>query len=80
MQLLVQIETADPEGWKASFERDAENRGQAGLMLLQLWHATDSRGQIFALFEVHDRARAQAWLDKAEGFGRPMTAHFLRTA
>ncbi|MEI4472490.1 hypothetical protein [Frigidibacter sp. MR17.24] len=80
MQLLVQVETSDPEGWKAGFDRDAENRGQAGLTLLQLWHGADSRGTIVALFEVHDRDRAQGWLDKAAGLGRPMTATFLRTA
>ncbi len=80
MQLLCQIDTADPEGWRSRFEAEAETRAQAGLTLLQIWHAADSRGEIFLLFSVADRTRAETWLERSAGFGRPLTATFLKTA
>lgn len=80
MQLLCQIETADPASWRGAFDADAENRGQAGLTLLQIWNAADSRGEFFLLFEVNDRRKAEAWIERQAGFGRSMTATFLRTA
>ena len=80
LQLLCQIETADPAAWQRAFDAGAEARAEAGLTLLQQWHAADSRGEILLLLQVSDRKRAQDWLDRAAGFGRPMTATFLRTA
>lgn len=80
MQLLLQIDTPDYDAWKSAFDADFEDRMQAGLTQLQLWRSADHSTATFALFEVNDRARAQAWLDKEAGFGAAITAHFLRTA
>ncbi|SHI86537.1 DUF3303 family protein [Wenxinia saemankumensis] len=80
MQLLLQIDTPDYEGWKSAFDADAEDRMHAGLTLLQLWRDADTNGQAFALFEVNDRAKAEAWVQKERGFGGQMTASFLLTA
>ena len=79
MHLLLQIDTPDYAGWKAAWDDDAEDRAQAGLTQLQLWRDADSSGQAFALLEVHDRGRAEAWLAKERGFGAAVTASFLRT-
>jgi hypothetical protein len=80
MQLLLQIDTPDYDGWKSAFDADAADRMLVGLTLLQLWRSADHGTTTFALFSVNDRARAQTWLDKETGFGAAITAHFLRTA
>ena len=80
MQLLCQLDTPDFPGWKRDFDLDATDRMEAGLTLLQMWRAADSRSGVFLLFEVNDRARAEGWLAKEQGFGGPMQAHFLETA
>ena len=79
IQLLCQLDTADFPGWKRDFDAEATDRMEAGLTLLQMWRDADSRSRVLMLFEVNDRDRAQAWLDKEQGFGGPMTATFLKT-
>ena len=80
MQLLLQIDTPDYAAWKTAWDDDTEDRSNAGLTQLQLWRDADSQGQAFALMEVNDRGRAEAWLAKERGFGGQITASFLRTA
>jgi hypothetical protein len=77
MQLLCQLDTSDFAGWKRDFDSESTERMEAGLTLLQMWRDADSRSRVLMLFEVNDRARAQAWLRKEQGFGGPMTATFL---
>ena len=79
-QLLCQLDTADFAGWKRDFDSEATDRMEAGLTLLQMWRDADTRSRVLLLFEVGNRARAEAWLRKEQGFGGPMTAHFLETA
>lgn len=79
MQLLLQIDTPDYEGWKSSWDDGAEDRANSGLTQLQLWRAVD-HGAAFALMEVHNPANAKAWLEKETAFGGATTATFLRTA
>ncbi len=81
MQLFCQFETSDFDAWKRDFDNAVEDRAQAGLTLLQLWREADGgAGRPFALFEVNDKAKARAWLDKERGLGADIAAHFLRTA
>ena len=80
MQLLCQLDTADYDGWRAEFDRDAAERMEAGLSLLQIWRDADSRARVLMLLEANDRPRAEAWLARREGFGGPMTATFLDLA
>ena len=77
MQLLCQLDTNDFPGWKRDFDAEATDRMEAGLTLLQMWRDADSRSRVVLLLEVNDRARAQTWLRKEQGFGGPMTATFL---
>ncbi|WP_146587033.1 hypothetical protein [Puniceibacterium confluentis] len=63
----------------AAFDSDAENRGNAGLSLLQLWRGDG--GAHWALFGVNDPDKARAWLDKSGALGHgPTESHFLETA
>jgi hypothetical protein len=80
MQLLIDYATTDYAAWKAAFDRDAEDRMQAGLTLMQIWRGADEPNAVTCLFRVNDRDRAQAWLDKESAFGAAPTARFLRTA
>ena len=79
MQLLIDF-TATGADWKTDFDADAENRSNAGLTLLQMWRGADDASAITCLFEVNDRARAQAWLDKEAALGSGARARFLKTA
>jgi hypothetical protein len=80
MQMLIDFTTTDFAAWKSAFDRDAEDRMQAGLTLLQMWRGADEPAAVTCLFKVNDRARAQAWLDKEAAFGAAVTARFLETA
>ncbi len=63
---------------RAAFDGDAENRSTAGVSLLQLWRGDGSH---WALFDVNDRDKARAWLDKSAALGHgPSESHFLETA
>ena len=74
LQLLTRYTAFD----KAAFDADAENRGQAGLSLLQLWRG---EGAHWALFSVNDRGKAQDWLSRAGSMGHgPDESHLLETA
>lgn len=86
LQLLCQLETAEPETARAALLDDAENQQNAGLTRLQIWTEEDAPDRLWVLFEANDRARAEAWLERARAHthGRPAavsasSAHFLRT-
>lgn len=81
MQLLTIVDVDDYTAWKSGFDNRMEERMRAGLTLMQMWHA-DQKNRVVCLFEVNDRAKAEAWLKKVEALGdgisRPVH-HFLRT-
>ena len=63
---------------QAAFDGDAENRSNAGVSQLQLWRGDSGH---WALFDIRDPDKAQAWLDKSNALGHgPAEAHFLETA
>ncbi|PZQ96729.1 MAG: hypothetical protein DI533_14165 [Cereibacter sphaeroides] len=80
MQLLVQIATGGYDAWKADFDAHSEDLGQAGLTLMQLWRDADDSTKAVALFEAHDRGRAQTWISNQSSLHGGITAQFLRTA
>ena len=80
MQLLCRFDTIAWDDWKARFDDDAEDRRLAGLTVLQLWRDADAPDAAVALFEVNDRGKAAAWIDKQKGFGAALRADFLTTA
>jgi hypothetical protein len=78
MHLLCTF-TAAP-GFRAAFDAAAEERGQHGLSLLQMWHDADDATRVLTLFEVNDRARADTWVATARAIHGLTAAQFLRTA
>ena len=79
MQLLTQTTAPDFANYKSAFDAEAEKRMNAGLTLMQMWRDADDANAVLCLFDVNDRAKAQAWLDaEAQTSGR-ITGRFLKT-
>ena len=64
-QMIAHYQIADYAQFKAAFDADAEDRGNNGLSLLQLWREDDRSA--WALFSISDAAAARAYLDGAAG-------------
>lgn len=81
MQLLHILDTENYDTWKRGFDGRMEQRMNAGLTLMQMWHA-DTAGRVICLYEVNDRKKAEDWLDRAEAMHdgvKSSSYHFLRT-
>lgn len=79
MNLLLHHTPTSYDAWKRDFDAHAETRMQAGLTLLQLWRDVEGEG-VTALFEVNDRKKAQAWLDREAQTAGPVAGRFMRIA
>ncbi|MDF3853132.1 hypothetical protein ACDP63_05395 [Paracoccus sp. P2] len=64
-QMIAHYTIAGYAAFKAAFDADAEDRGNSGLSLLQLWRENDQSA--WALFQVGDAAVARAYLEGAAG-------------
>lgn len=62
-QMIAHYTISDFPRFKTHFDADAEDRGNNGLSLLQLWREGD--GSAWALFQVSDAAKAQDYLGQA---------------
>ena len=80
MNLLATFSPPDYAAWKTDFDAHTEARAAAGLSLMQLWRDADDPARAVALFEVRDRARAEAWLKQQSALGHPVTTQFVKTA
>ena len=87
LHLLMRSQTSDFDSWKSAFDAGAEGRGMAGLTLMQLWREVDRPATVWAVFEVANRDKAQAFVTGPEAAERDRRAgvtasdwHFLETA
>ncbi|MDQ1900027.1 hypothetical protein RAH32_06175 [Paracoccus sp. WLY502] len=84
MQMIAHYSVNDYASFRTAFDADAEDRGNNGLSLLQLWREND--GSAWALFSVSDAKAARAYLDGAAAVfnsqaGVSATSyHFVETA
>ncbi|MBO9454235.1 hypothetical protein J7376_00685 [Paracoccus sp. R12_1] len=84
MQMIAHYSVGDYAAFKTAFDADAEDRGNNGLALLQLWHEND--GSAWALFDISDAKAARNYLDGAAAVfnsqaGVTATSfHFVETA
>jgi hypothetical protein len=62
MQLLVRNKVKEFDHWKNVFDANLEPPRAAGLTLCQMWRAIDDPNEVFFLFEVEDRGRAEAFI------------------
>ena len=66
MVLLVHNNVTDFDHWRRVFDSQAETARAAGLNLIQLWRSVDDTNEVFFLFEVEDRGRAEALMSAPE--------------
>lgn len=59
-QILVHYSIADYARFKTAFDADAEDRGHAGLTVLQLWR--EGEGSVWALYSASNPAKARDYL------------------
>ncbi|MTH76475.1 hypothetical protein [Paracoccus aestuariivivens] len=64
-QMIAHYQIADYARFRTAFDADAEDRGNSGLSLLQLWRENDT--SVWALYQVADATRATAYLQGAAG-------------
>jgi hypothetical protein len=65
MQLICHFEVTNFADWQTAFAADEEARRDAGLSVLQIWRDADSTTHAFALLNVNDRKRADAWITRS---------------
>ena len=65
MQMIAHYKINDFNTFKTTFDNDAEDRGNNGLSLLQLWRGDNSNA--WALFQVNNAKAARDYLDGAAG-------------
>ena len=83
-QMIAHYSVTEYAQFKTAFEADAEDRGNNGLSLLQLWR--EDGGNAWALYSVADVQAARDYLDGAAGVFnsqagvRAAVFHFVETA
>lgn len=65
MQMIAHYKINDFNTFKTAFDNDAEDRGNNGLTLLQLWR--EDTGNAWALYQVNNPKAARDYLDGAAG-------------
>ena len=63
MQMLCRNRVTDFEVWWTVFESHKADHQAAGLHLETLWQGADDPNEVFFLFRVDDRNKAQEFLD-----------------
>lgn len=62
LYMMCRTRVADYATWKAVFDSHQEAHREAGLELADLWRCTDEPNNVFFLFEVADRGKADAFI------------------
>lgn len=84
MQMLAHYTIGNYAAFKTAFDADAEDRGNNGLNLLQLWRESDSSA--WALFDATNPKKAREYLDGAAAVFNSQAGvtassfHFVETA
>jgi len=62
MHLLCRNKVKDFDYWKGGFDAERAAREQAGLTLVNLWRGADDSNEVFFLFRVDDRGKAEDFI------------------
>ena len=62
-QIIARYDIADYAQFRAEFDADAEDRGNAWLSVLQIWR--EGTGRVWVLYQVADGKRALDYLQGA---------------
>ncbi len=77
LAMLCRNRVQDFDTWKRVFDSHAASHRAAGLQLQDLWRDADDPQTAVFLFEVMDRARAEAFLASAESAAAGVEAGVL---
>lgn len=77
LQLLCWNTVRDYTRWRARFDGDLERAARAGLELRAVWRSVDAPETIHFLFDVQDRARAEAFMADPESVRSGVAAGVL---
>lgn len=83
-QMIAHYAVTEYASFRTAFDADAEDRGNNGLSLLQLWR--EDATSAWALYTVSDAKAARAWLEGAAGVFNTQAGvtaadfHFVETA
>lgn len=66
MQLLVRNKVKDFDHWKSVFDANLEPPRAAGLTLSNVWRSIDDPSEVFFVFDVEDRGRAEVFRQAQE--------------
>ena len=66
MMLLSRNKVTDVDRWKRVFDSQDEAGRAAGLKVIHVWRAVDEPDQVFFLFKVEDRGRAEAFMSSPD--------------
>ncbi len=66
MQLLVRNKVRDFDHWKPVFDANLDPPREAGLTLSRMWRSVDDPNEVFFVFEIEDRGRAEAFMQMPE--------------
>jgi len=87
MHLLCRNRVNNIEAWRAVFRSHEDAHHRAGLHLEHLWVSPDDPNEVFFIFAIADRARAEAFMAAPEAAKGAIDAgvidgefHFIRAA
>lgn len=66
LHLLCRNKVKDFDYWKGGFDSDRSVQQQAGLTLLNLWRGADDPNEVFVLFEVSERGKAEDFIHSTQ--------------
>ncbi len=66
MQLLCRNLVKDFDKWYEVFQSHAVSHEISGIEALKIWTNMDNPNDVFFLFKVHDRSKAEAFMNSPE--------------
>jgi len=66
LHLLCRNKVKDYDYWKGGFDADRQAQVRSGLALVSLWRSADDPNEVFFLFSVADRGRAEEFIHSSD--------------
>ena len=66
LHLLCRNKVKDFDFWKGGFDSERALQEKAGLVLVNLWRGADDPNEVFFLFQVAERRRAEDFIHSPE--------------
>jgi len=65
-QLLIRHHVADYNQWRPVYDAHYQDRQAAGISEVSLWCDENDSNEVYVLFDIADRTKAQAFIDSAD--------------